>query len=323
MSPRLAQTVSVPMRQSPTALAWLAIVAAVATMALKFGAYAVTGSVGLLSDAVESSANLVAALTALFALWYAVRPVDRSHNYGHGKVEFFAAGVEGVLILVAGAGIMWSAGGRLLEPRSVEAFGVGLSVSLVATAINLMVARVLLRVARERRSLVLDASGRHLMTDVWTSVGVVGGLALVWFSGIDWVDPLIALAVAVNIVWTGFSLLRTAVDGLMDRALPPLDEARVRLAVAAELEEGETFHALRSRQSGGRRFVDFHLLVPGDVSVRRAHERTARVEAAVARSLPDVETTVHVEPVEDRAAWEDSPLLPLERADAAAPPVVR
>jgi cation diffusion facilitator family transporter len=308
---------------SATGLAWLAIVAAVATMGLKFGAYALTGSVGLLSDAVESSANLVAALTALFALWYAARPEDRSHNYGHGKIEFFAAGVEGALVLVAAGWILWSAVDRLAEPRPLEAFGFGLAASLAATAINFAVARVLLRVALVRRSPVLEADGRHLMTDVWTSIGVVVGLALVWVTGEERLDPLIALLVGLGIARTGFSLLRSAFDGLMDRALPPTAEATVRRAIAAELAPGETFHAVRTRQSGGRRFVDFHLLVPGDVSVRRAHERSGRIEAAVARALPGVETTVHVEPVEERAAWEDSPLLPLEEPAESGPPVGR
>lgn len=322
MSPQVQPSVQVSgTSRAPTALAWLAIVAALATMGLKFGAYALTGSVGLLSDAVESTANLVTALTTLFALWYAARPEDRSHNYGHGKIEFFAGGVEGGLILAASAAIIWSAGERLLEPRPVERFGAGLAISLVATAINFAVARALVRVARERRSPALAADGRHLMTDVWTSLGVVGGLTLVWLTGLERLDPAIALLVGLNIAWTAFGLLREAFDGLMDRALPPAEEAAVRRAIAAELAAGETFHALRTRQSGGRRFADLHLLVPGDVSVRRAHRRSARIEEAVARVLPGVETTVHVEPVEERAAWEDSPLLPLERAADAVPPV--
>jgi cation diffusion facilitator family transporter len=310
-------------RRQLTRLAWLAIAAALATMALKFGAYVLTGSVGLLSDAVESTANLVAALTALGAIWYAAKPEDRSHNYGHGKIEFFASGVEGSLIFAAALAILWSAAARLIDPHPVEAFGAGLGISLAATGINFAVARALLRVARARRSLVLNADGRHLMTDVWTSLGVVTGLGLVWLTGIEWLDPLIAAGVGLNIAWTGLSLLRVAFNGLMDRALPTGDEAAVRRAIAAELAPTETFHALRTRQAGGRRFVDFHLLVPGHESVERAHRRIARIEAAVARVLPGVETTIHVEPVEERAAWEDSPLLPLEQEDAAVPPVRR
>ncbi len=298
---------------APLRWALLAIVAALATMGLKFGAYRLTGSVGLLSDAVESSANLIAALSALFALWYAARPIDRSHNYGHGKVEFFAGGLEGTLILVAAAGIIWSASRRMFDPRPLESFGSGSALVLVATLINLAVARWLLRVARERDSLVLAADGRHLMTDVWTSVGVVAGLGLVQITGNERLDPLIALVVGANIAWTGANLLRLAVDGLMDRALPVADEIRVRDAIEAALAPGETYHALRTRRSGGRRFVDFHLLVPGVQSVRAAHRRSGEMERAIGLVLPGVETVVHIEPIEDRAAWEDSPLVRLER----------
>lgn len=304
----------------------MAILAALTTMGLKFGAYWLTGSVGLLSDAVESSANLIAALSALFALWYAARPVDRSHNYGHGKVEFFASGLEGTLVLVASAGIFWTGMARLLDPRPLEAFGAGAALALSATLVNLAVARWLLRVARERDSLILAADGRHLMTDVWTSVGVVVGLGLVQITGNERLDPLIALAIGVNVAWTGFSLLHLAVDGLMDSALPDPDESRVRAAIIAELVPGETYHALRTRRSGGRRFVDFHLLVPGTQSVRRAHVRSNQMERAIGLVLPGVETVVHVEPIEERGAWEDSPLLGLEHVpggrDAPTVPVI-
>jgi len=295
----------------------LAILAALTTMGLKFGAYWLTGSVGILSDAVESSANLIAALSALFALWYAARPVDRSHNYGHGKVEFFASGLEGALVLVASLGIIWTGTARLLDPRPLEAFGAGSALALSATLVNLAVARWLLRIARERDSLILAADGRHLMTDVWTSVGVVAGLGLVQITGNERLDPLIALGIGANVAWTGVSLLHLAVDGLMDSALPDADEARVRAAIIAELARGETYHALRTRRSGGRRFVDFHLLVPGTQSVRRAHIRSNQMERAIGLVLPGIETVVHVEPIEERAAWEDSPLLKLERVPGA------
>ncbi len=295
--------------------AWLAIFAALATMGLKFGAYWLTGSVGLLSDAVESSANLVAGLSALFALWYASQPVDRSHNYGHGKVEFFASGLEGTLILVAAGAIVLSALQRLVDPRPLESFGAGSALVLFATLINLAVARWLLRVASQHDSLTLAADGRHLMTDVWTSVGVVAGLGLVQITGNERLDPMIALLVGANIAWTGVKLLRVAVDGLMDRALPVADEAKVREAIAASLAPGETYHALRTRRSGNRRFVDFHLLVPGTHTVRRAHRRSGEMERAIGAALPGVEAVVHIEPIEERAAWEDSPLVRLERDD--------
>jgi cation diffusion facilitator family transporter len=295
-----------------TRWALVSIVAAVATLGLKFGAYGLTGSVGLLSDAVESSVNLVAAFTALFALWYATQPVDRSHNYGHQKIELFASAIEGALILVAAGSIGWYAVARLIDPRPLESIGLGSVVTLVAAAINFGVARLLLRVAAQHDSIVLAADGRHLMTDVWTSIGVVVGLLLVRATGIERLDPLVALLVAANIVRTGVGLVRTAFDGLMDRALPVSEVVAVRRAIEDELEPDTTYHALRTRRAGSRRFVDLHLLVPGRVSVAHGHDLANRIERAVATVLPGAETTVHLEPVEDRAAWRDSALLPLE-----------
>lgn len=297
---------------SLTKWARISIVAAIATLVLKFGAYWMTGSVGLLSDAVESSVNVVAAFTALFALWYATQPVDRSHNYGHQKIELFASAIEGVLILVAAISIGWYAIGRLIDPQPLASVGLGTAVTLVATLINFFVARLLLRVARQHDSIVLAADGRHLMTDVWTSLGVVAGLVIVRFTGIERLDPLIALVIGANIVRTGIALVRTGFDGLMDHALPPVEVSALRAAIARELTPGTTYHALRTRRAGSRRFVDLHLLVPGRVSVNFGHELANRVEGAVAAVLPSAETTVHVEPVEDRASWRDSALLPLE-----------
>lgn len=295
-----------------TRWALVSIVAAVATLALKFGAYALTGSVGLLSDAVESSVNVVAAFTALFALWYATRPVDRSHNYGHQKIELFASAVEGSLILVAAGSIAWYAVQRALHPRPLDSVVLGSAVTLAATVVNFGVARLLLREAAEHNSIVLEADGRHLMADVWTSLGVVAGILLVRFTGIERLDPLVALLIAGNVVRTGVGLLRTSFDGLMDRALPRSEVEAVRAAIEAELAPGATYHALRTRRAGSRRFVDLHLLVPGRLTVAQGHELGNRLERAVARALPGAETTVHVEPVEDRAAWRDSALLPLE-----------
>jgi cation diffusion facilitator family transporter len=292
--------------------ALLSIVAAIATLGLKFGAYAVTGSVGLLSDAVESSVNLLAAFTALFALWYATQPVDRSHNYGHQKIELFASAIEGALILVAAAGIAWYAVARLVDPQPLASIGLGSVVTLLATAVNLVVARMLLRVAAQHDSIVLAADGRHLMTDVWTSLGVLAGILLVRFTGIERLDPLVALLVAGNIVLTGVGLLRTGFDGLMDRALPVPEVVAVRAAIERELAPDTTYHALRTRRAGSRRFVDLHLLVPGRVSVAHGHDQAERIERAVAAVLPGAETTVHLEPVEDGASWRDSALLSLE-----------
>lgn len=298
-----------------TRTALVAVVAAIATIVLKLLAWWVTGSVSLLSDAVESAANLVAAVTALFAVWYAARPGDRNHNYGHEKVEFFAAGLEGTLILVAGGAIVWFSVHRLLEPMPIEGFGLGIAIAAVASAINFVVARMLIRMGRAHRSIALEADGKHLLTDVVTSAGVVLGLLIVRATGIDAIDPLVALLVALNILWTGFSLLRVSVDGLMDTALDDVDVARVRQAIATALSPGETYHALRTRQAGSRRFVDFHLLVPGNQSVKRAHAITKTLEHAVSGALPGAETTVHIEPIEDPEAWEDQLMASVDLGD--------
>jgi cation diffusion facilitator family transporter len=292
-----------------TRTAFLALAAASVTMLLKFVAYWLTGSVGLLSDAVESTANLVAALSVLFALWFAARPVDRTHNYGHEKIEFFSSGIEGWLILIAAAGIVWTSVNRLINPRPLESIGAGVTVAIVASAINFGVALVLLRVARAHRSIVLEADGRHLLTDVLTSVGVVLGLTLAHFTGVEQLDPIIALLVAVNITWTGYQLVRISVDGLMDRALDSATEQAIQESIEREIGPRMTYHALRTRRAGSRSFVDFHLLVPGEQTVQKAHDLTNRIEHAVASVVPNAETTVHIEPIEEPAAWEDRPIV--------------
>jgi cation diffusion facilitator family transporter len=294
----------------------LSILAAVFTLALKYIAYRLTGSVGLLSDALESLVNLVAAVTALVALWYASQPVDRSHTYGHEKIEFFSSGLEGILILVAAGGIAWYAVSRLLIPEPLESLGVGSLVALAASLINFAVAQVLLRAGRKYGSIVLEADGKHLMTDVWTSGGVLLGLALVALTDVNALDPLIALLVAANIVRTGYDLVRRSFDGLMDHALPVEEQARVRGAIEAQLGPDMHYHALRTRRAGSHRFADFHLLVPGSWTVQQAHNLTNRVEGAVHEAVPDLEVTVHIEPIEERASWEDSPLLPVEENQA-------
>jgi cation diffusion facilitator family transporter len=300
-------------------MAQLAIAAAIATMALKTGAYLVTDSVSLLSDAVESSANLISAMIALFAVWYSSRPIDRSHNYGHQKVEFFAGALEGIFILAAAVGIAIVAVQRLRDPQEIKGFGVGVAISIVAAAINLIVARLLMRAGRDHGSVAIDADGQHLMTDVVTSIGVVLGLTLARLTGIEELDSIIALLVAVNIVWTARSLLRTGIDGLMDRALPDADVELVREAIERQMGDDDTFHALRTRRAGSRQFVDFHLLVPGELTVRRAHELTERIESAVSDVLPNAQTTVHIEPIEDPLAYDAEVIAPFEEEEIPAP----
>ncbi|CAN5233745.1 cation diffusion facilitator family transporter [soil metagenome] len=291
-----------------------AILAALATLGLKWTAYAYTGSLGLMADAVESIVNLVAALTAFASIWYASRPVDPSHTYGHEKIEYFSTGLEGVLILVASVSICWYAIGRLLSPQALSAVDVGVAIGSLASVINWVTARYLLRQAKLKDSIILEAEGQHLLTDVATSIGVLGGMGLAWLTSLNWIDPLVALLVGLNITRTGFGLIHRSFDGLMDRSLPEAEQRAVRAAIESKLHEDMDYHALRTRRAGSRRFVDFHLLVPGVLSVQEAHGYGSDIEDAIRAVAPGLEVTVHIEPIEDLAAWEDSQLLPHERA---------
>jgi cation diffusion facilitator family transporter len=298
----------------------LSIAAAFLTIGLKAAAWRLTGSVGLLSDAAESGVNLLAAVVAYLSLLYAALPEDRTHTYGHGKIEFFSSGLEGILILGAAVGIAWYAAGRLLHPEPLEPLGLGMALAAVASLVNGALGLTLVRVGQAHRSITAEADGRHLLSDFWTGVGVLAGLALVWWLRQPVLDPLIGLAVAGVIAWTAADLLRRSFNGLMDHALPAAEQGQVRAVIESHLGPQMHYHALRTRQSGARRFVDFHLLVPGDYTVRRAHGLTGEIEAALRQALPGLEVTVHIEPIEERAAWEDSALLPLEQSRPAPPP---
>lgn len=287
----------------------LAILGAVVTIGLKAGAWLLTGSVGLLSDAAEGLINLAAALVAFWMLTVAARPPDEEHAYGHTKAEYFSSGVESSLILVAAAAIAWFAIGRLWNPQSLENVGLGLGVSVVASIINGAVAFVLLREGRKVNSITLTADGRHLLTDVWTSAGVIVAILLVGLTGWLILDPLIALAVAVNIVYTGIRLLSDSAHGLLDTALPPADQA-VIASVMAQYREAERidFHALRTRQAGQRRFISMHVLVPGDWSVQRGHALCEEIERDLIARLPKSTVFTHLESLEDPASWNDMEL---------------
>jgi cation diffusion facilitator family transporter len=280
-------------------MAYLSVAAALATMGLKFAAFWLTGSVSLFSDAAESTVNLLAGLMALAAVTIAGRPADENHAYGHDKVEYFSSGAEGALILVAAVLIVYTAGQRFLSPAPLTDLGPGLVVAAVAAAVNLLVARTMLGVARERDSITIEADAHHLMTDVWTSAGVIAGLLVVWAVP-EWavLDPLVAVAVAVRIIGTGFDLVRRSVAGLMDVALPAGERELIDLAVRQEAGALSRYRNLRTRKSGARRFIDFELLVPGSTTVLAAHELCDRVEAAIEAHLPNVHTTIHVEPEE-------------------------
>jgi cation diffusion facilitator family transporter len=288
--------------------ALISIFAALATIALKGGAYVLTGSVGLLSDALESLVNLLAAIVALWALWLAARPADEDHAYGHTKAEYFSSGFEGALVVIAAASILATAVPRLLDPRPVEDVGVGLAISAAASVINLGVARLLFGAGRRYHSITLEADAHHLMTDVWTSVGVILGVGAAAATGWDVLDPLIAVAVAVNVVRTGFGLLRRSLLGLLDTALPEAERHSIAAVLAAHTGDGVQFHALRTRQAGARRFVSLHVLVPGEWTVQRGHDYLERLEEELRAAVPNSTVFTHLEPIEDPVSWADERL---------------
>ncbi len=291
--------------RSLTRYAWLSIAAALVTIALKGAAWWLTGSVGLLSDALESLVNLAGALMALAMLNVAAQPEDDNHAYGHGKAEYFSSGFEGLLILLAAVGIGVTAIERLLHPQTIEQVGVGLAVSVVATIINLVTGRILLEAGRQHRSITLEADAHHLMADVWTSVGVIAGVGAVALTGWLWLDPMLALLVAANILWTGWQLLRRSADGLMDVALPAEQHEAVIGVLDSYRLQGIEYHALRTRESGTRSFVEVHVLVPGAWTVQVGHELLEQIEAKIRGSVPNVTVLTHLEPLEDPASHDD------------------
>jgi len=316
MGDRRDGSVPASVRSKLTRLVWLSVAAAIATIALKTVAWRLTGSVGFLSDAAESVVNLVAASVALVTIRWATRPPDDDHMYGHEKAEYFSAGVEGALILVAAASIAWFAVGRLLHPVAIADVGVGIAVSTAASSINLIVGLILIRAGREHRSITLEADGRHLLTDVWTSVGVIVGVALVWATGWERLDPLIALAVAANIVVAGATLIRRSSGGLLDRTLPPVEQQAIEAVLDRARADGIRFHAVRTRQSGRRSFVSLHVLVPGAWTIQLGHDLSERLESEIRAVLPHASVLTHLEPVEDPASFDDETL---DRESPAAP----
>jgi cation diffusion facilitator family transporter len=299
----------------------LSIAAALATIGMKGTAYALTGSVGLLTDALESIVNLLAALTAYFALWYASRPADPTHAYGHEKIEFFSSGLEGVLIAVAGLGAAGYGVRRLIQPEQLHDLEIGSLLALAASLVNFAVARVLLHYGRVHKSIVMEADGQHLMSDVLTSVGVLIGVGLVYLTDYMRFDSLLAIAMGLHITWIGLGLIRRSFDGLMDHAIPEEERERIREVIRANLPPGAMFHLLRTRLSGARRFIEFHLLVDGDLSVREGHRLAEQLEAALRTALPEVAVTIHVEPVDEQESWEPEYLRMLgEEPDPPAAP---
>jgi cation diffusion facilitator family transporter len=295
-------------RKSLTRFAWLSIAAALLTIGLKTAAYLITGSVGLLSDAVESLVNLLGGIMALAMLTIAARPADEDHAYGHGKAEYFSSGLEGGLILVAAISIAVAAVLRLITPQPLQELGIGLAVSVVASAINLIVALVILQAGRKHNSITLETNARHLLTDVWTSAGILAGLGLVALTGWQWLDPVLALLVAANITRTAVSIMRRSVGGLMDVSISAKDLGAVRQVFQNYESGGVKFHALRTRQSGMQNFVSVHVLVPGDWTVQRGHELLEHIEADIRSALPYAVVFTHLESLDDPASWEDEAL---------------
>lgn len=303
-------------KKSLTGFAWLSITAAILTIALKSYAYWLTGSVGLLSDALESLINLAAAVIALIVLHMAVQPPDKRHAYGHEKVEYFSSGAEGVMILLAAGSIAVTAWNRLLHPQPIQQLDIGLVVSVVAALINLLVARVLLRNGKRYHSITLEADGKHLMTDVWTTVGVVIGVGMIavadYFGQTGWeiIDPLVAILVAVNITWSGFGLMRRTFAGLMDAALSNEDQASIVAILDQFVQQHHIrYHALRTRQAGSQRFMSVHILVPGAWSVQQSHDLLEQIECRIQSEFHSIDIDTHLEPIEDSASWEH-PLCP-------------
>ncbi|MGH3085769.1 MAG: cation diffusion facilitator family transporter [Rubrobacteraceae bacterium] len=288
--------------------ALLSVVAAAFTIALKLGAYLLTGSVGLFSDAAESLVNLFAAFAAFGALTVAAKPADEEHAYGHGKIEYFAGGLESALIIVAALWIGVTASGRLLDPQPLEQVPLGLGLTLVAAAINGGVAFVISRAGKRLRSITLEADARHLLTDVWTSFGVVVGVAAAQITGLLVLDPLIALVVAANILRIGSKMFRNTANGLLDKAIPEEDLAKVSTILSRYEKGGIRFHALRTRESGQRRFLSMHVLVPGEWSVQRGHDLSEKIDKDLRETLPGSTVFIHIEPSEDPASFADQGL---------------
>jgi cation diffusion facilitator family transporter len=304
----MQNTLNTSVDRTVRSYAFLSVAAGIVTLGLKLGAYWLTGSVGLLSDALESVINLVAAWVAVWALTVADRPPDTKHAFGHSKAEYFASATEGMLILLAAVGIGATAWGRLLHPHPLEHVWFGLAISVVAAGINGAVALILLRIGRRFRSITLVADAKHLLTDVWTTGGVVVAVALVGIT--DWfiLDPLIALIVAANIIWTGLRLFRDTADGILDTAISESDQRIIEEILGAHRSEGVAFHALRTRTAGQRRFVSLHILVPGTWTVQRGHGLCEDIERKIVAALPKSTVDTHLEPVEEPVAWDDEAL---------------
>jgi cation diffusion facilitator family transporter len=286
---------------------YLSIAAAVATITIKLTAYFLTNSVGLLSDGLESCVNLVAAIVALIMINLAEKPADEGHAYGHNKAEYFSSAIEGGLIVLAACAIIWSAVPRLINPQPIENVGIGLLVATGASLINWAVALVLIRNGRKHHSITLEADGKHLMTDVVTSAGVLLGVGLVQLTGWMILDSIVAIGVALNIIWTGYLLMKRSAMGLLDSAIPDDEMDRVIQVIEKYKSENIEFHSLMTRQAGQRKFISFHLLVPDAWNIKKGHDLSEKVEKEIRNLFPGspVNVFTHLEPLEDPESFRD------------------
>ncbi len=297
-------------KKSLSRYAWFSILAAIVTIALKSAAYFYTGSVSLLSDAMESFINLAAAALALWMIKIAAQPPDDDHEFGHDKAEYFSSGIEGALIFIASLSIAYTSIVRLFNPQPIENLGFGMIISLVATAINLFVGLMLVKAGKQNHSIILEADGKHLLTDVWTSAGVVAAIILIKFTGWLILDPLIALVVAANITWTGYQLIHRSAFGLMDTVVSPADLEKVTNILDGYVKtEKIDYHALRSRQAGAKKFINFHLLVPDEWTVQRGHNLAEQIEQEIIEDLGECAVFTHLEPIEDPLSFKDLELF--------------
>lgn len=293
-------------KESLKKFAYLSIAAAVVTIGLKFFAYLYTGSMGLLSDALESCVNLVAAVVALIMIHISEKPADEGHEFGHTKAEYFSSAIEGSLILVAAFSIIWSAVPRLIAPQPIENVGLGLLISTSASLVNLGVSLVLISNGKIRKSLLLEADGKHLMTDVWTSAGVIAGVLIVKLTGFLILDPVIAVLVALNIIWTGFTLIKRSANGLMDASITEEELKKVKQYLDGLKTDTIEYHSLMTRQAGQRKFISLHLLVPGEWSVQQGHDFAEKIEESIEDMFSEpVTVSSHIEPIEDPASMRD------------------
>ncbi|MBI3715532.1 MAG: cation transporter [Betaproteobacteria bacterium] len=292
-------------QRSPTTYALLSVLTSIVVIGFKTAAWWVTGSAGLLSDAIESLVNLAAALVALWTLSYIAHGADEDHNFGHEKAEYFSSGIEGSLIFVAAIAIIATAIPRFIDPQPLEQVGLGMVLSVIALAANAACAWFLLQGARIHRSITLEADAHHLLSDVWTTVGVLVAVLIVQAGGWLWLDPAVAVVVALQILWTGWKLIKRSFDGLMDKAIPDVERAKIVEVLDSLRHEGCDYHALRTRQAGRKHFVDVHVLVPGSMSVQAGHDLVERVEMQITQRFPAIEVLVHLEPLEDPRSWDD------------------